>query len=288
MNEQAIIIRDDTRLTASFSEQAIALRDRALEIGALIGRVTDAIEQNAAVEAQTEIQKILSMAEKARKAVKAPIIEFGRKIDATAEAFTNELRAEMTRISTLVSDFQQLEQAKAQAAERARQLEAERIERERQVELRRIAEAQAAERAKLAEAEREQARLASEARNKKEREVAEAARLELERQRALAEAASHEAFDAAQEKFNNAQAAIAAQVVEPVRSEGQRVTTDWEITVSDIHKLYRVHPNCVDLKPRLSEIKNLLKMGVTVQGITAKPIIKAGVRLTSQPVAIDV
>ena len=90
-----------------------------------------------------------------------------------------------------------------------------------------------------------------------------------------------------QEQFNHAAAMLPTASHEPVRAQGQRVASDWEVVVTDIHKLYRAHANCVELKPRLGEIKNLLKMGVTVQGITARPIIKAGVRVT-QPMTIDV
>ena len=290
MSEQtAIIVRDDARLSVSFSEQAIALKNRALEIGALVGKVTGAMEQNKAVEAQTELQKILSMAEKARKACKAPIIEYGRKIDAAAEGFIQELKDEMLRITALVSDFQALEQAKAQAAERARRLEAEKIEQERLAELRRIAEEEAAAKAKMAAAEAEQRRIASEARSKKEQEEAERLRLELERQKALAEADSHARLDAVQQQFSNAQAALSEQIRhDPVRAEGQRVVNDWEIVVTDVHLLYRMHANCVDLKPRLSEIKNLLKAGVSVHGVKATPIVKAGVRLSGERPAIEV
>jgi hypothetical protein len=49
-----------------------------------------------------------------------------------------------------------------------------------------------------------------------------------------------------------------------------------------------MHANCVELKPRLLEIKNLLKMGVTVAGVTAKPIVKAGVIIPKDKAAIEV
>ena len=288
MSEQAIIIRDDARMAVNFSAEAEKLKEQALSVGALVGKVTNADEQNSAVAAQTELQKILSIAEKARKACKAPVLDFGRKIDAAADKFIEELKAEMLRISMLVGNFQQLEQAKARAAEQAQRLEAEKIERERLAELRRIADAEAQERLKLQQAELEQQRQAAAARNKQERQEAEKLRLELERQKAAAAATSHDALDAVQEHFNQKAAENAAQTFEPVRAEGQRVAADWEITVTDIHKLYRAHANCVELKPRLSEIKSLLKMGVTVAGIIAKPIVKAGVRLGAERPAIDV
>lgn len=288
MSESSVIVRDDARLSVSFTDEAERIKSEALECGALVGQVSNAEEQAAAVRAQTELQKVISLAEKARKSVKAPVIEYGRKIDATAETFVEELKAELLRISKLVADFQQLEQAKARAAEQKRQLEAQRIERERQAELRRIAEEQAAEQQRLLNEANEAKRLAAEARTKKEREEAKRLQSELERQQQLAAAKSHEEFDAVQEQFNNAAAELKTPVYEPVRAKGQVVTTDWDIVITDIHKLYRAHANCVELKPRLSEIKSLLKMGVAVQGITATPIAKASVRVGAQPLAIDV
>lgn len=234
--EQAIIIRDDAALAVRFSAEALAMKTQALECGALIGKVTNPTEQAIAVSAQSELQRILALAEKARKACKAPVLEYGKRIDAAAEQFVEELRAEMGRISALVGSFQQLEMAKARAAEQARNEELSRLEREKAEQ--------------------------------------------------IAKATSHEAVDAIAEHYNRM--AETVPVHEPVRAEGQRVTTDWEITVTDIHKLYRMHANCVELKPRLSEIKNLLKLGVAVAGVTAKPIVKATVLLKKEPTAIDV
>jgi hypothetical protein len=112
--------------------------------------------------------------------------------------------------------------------------------------------------------------------------------LEVERQKNLAAATSHEALDAVNEHFSNKQAALSQDIHTPARVEGQVVKQDWSIQVVDIHKLYRMHPNCVDLKERVSEIKELLKAGVTVNGVTATPITKASVRVAAQPKAIDV
>jgi hypothetical protein len=233
----SLIVRDDSKLTVSFTEEAQKLKTSALESGALVGRVTNATEQEAAVRAQADLQRILGLAEKARKACKEPVLEFGRKIDATANAFREDLLAEMTRISTLVGSYQQREQARIRAEEQARN-------------------------EKLLEIEREKAK-------------------------ALAKAKTESEVDAVQEKFNNKAAAMAPAPVEAPRAEGQRIASDWEVTITDIHELYRFHPNCVKLEPRLAEIKGLLNHGGTVRGITAKPIVKAGVRLAG-PKVIDV
>jgi hypothetical protein len=236
VSEQAIILRDDARMLVKFSEEAQKLKDAALTAGALVGKVTNGAEQNEAVAAQMEIQRVLSTAEKARKACKAPVLEYGKRIDAAAEAFCQDLKDEMTRISRLVGDFQQLEQARARAAEQARNEELLRLEREKA--------------------------------------------------EAIAKANSHEQVDAIQAHFNRQ--AETLPVREPVRTDGQRVVQDWEITITDIHLLYRMHSQCVQLTPRLSEIKNLLKAGFEVKGVTAKPIVKAGVRIGAERKAIEI
>ena len=131
MSEQALIARNDAALTVSFTDAAIALRNAALAISGVVGRVTNPDENTAAVVAQTEIQKIRSMAEKARKAAKEPVLEYGKRIDNAAKEFVKEIDEEMLRVSTLVGNYQTLAQAKERAAEQLRVQEIAKIEREK-------------------------------------------------------------------------------------------------------------------------------------------------------------
>lgn len=131
MTEAAIITRDDAKLAVSFTPQAVQLRDSALEVAALVGKVTNSSEQEDAVRAQTELQRILQLAEKARKAAKEPVLTFGRRIDDAAKEFIAELNSEMTRVSGLVASFQHLEQARLRAAENARLAEISKLEKEK-------------------------------------------------------------------------------------------------------------------------------------------------------------
>ena len=236
MSETAIILRDDARMAVSFSAEAEAIKVAALAVGALVGKVTNAAEQAEAVTAQMEIQKVLAVAEKARKACKAPVLEFAKKIDAAAERFITELKEEMTRIATMVGSFQQLEQMKVRAAEQARN--------------------------------------------------AELSRLEREKAEALTKATSHDAADAIAEHYNRQ--AESVPVYEAVRTEGQRVVADWDISVSNPYELAKFHPACVKITPLLGEIKALLRQGISVKGIVATPVVRAGVRVGSAPPAIDV
>lgn len=107
---------------------------------------------------------------------------------------------------------------------------------------------------------------------------AELSRLQQERNEKLALAATVEQQDAINEEYSRKEQMAQMSTVEPTRAHGQVVRTDWEVIVSDVHALYRSHPNCVDLKPRLSEIKALLNAGVEVRGVVAKRSAKATVR----------
>jgi putative N-acetylmannosamine-6-phosphate epimerase len=131
VNDQAMIVRDDAKLLVAYTQSAVALRDAALAGSALVGKVSNADENAAAVAAQTELQRVRSLAEKARTACKAPVIDFGRRIDNAAKEFWKELEPELLRVATLIGDFQALEAMKLREAEKLRQAELNRIEKER-------------------------------------------------------------------------------------------------------------------------------------------------------------
>jgi hypothetical protein len=236
---QALIRRDDRSLSITFTETALQMKEMALARSALIGLVNSPATQEAAVRAQQEIANALGQVEKARTACKAPIIDFGRKIDEAARTFVEDLKYEQVRLATMVGDFQKLEEQRVRAAQQA---ENERL-----------------------------------------------SKLERERAEALRTAESHDQVDKIQEHFNErAKVEAPQQPIAPARAEGQRVQDDWEVTVSDVHLLYRAHPTCVKVEPLIGEIKSLLKAGVDVKGVVAKRIKKAGVTRARLPEAINV
>lgn len=232
-NSITIFERNDSQLKLEATQEAVAMRDEAVAASCLIGRVSNAVEQQEAVAAQVELQRILSLVEKAREQCKEPVLKFGRLIDAKAREFRQELEDEMLRVSKLIGDFQTLEQMKARASEQVRNQELQQIERDRQA--------------------------------------------------ALATVNSHEEADAVNEAFDN-RVASQSPAPEPPRVAGQRLMNDWDITVTDIHSLYRSHSHCVKLTPLMSEIKNLLKLGVKINGVTATETVKAGVKLPATKV----
>ncbi len=316
----ALLIRHDSTLTASVAPEAHAALESALALSALIGTVKTAEQQVEAVEAQRALKTIISEVEKSRKAIKQPVIDYGRNIDRTAEEFVKEATEELSRVSGAIGDFQQLEQKRVMAAEAAARLEQRRIEDERRAredaERARLAEEQrkiqaAADEArrvaaaKQAEIDEAAARKLAEARNARERQLAadqakraEAARIEFEekqrlaqieidRQKAQAEAASHEALD----KINTEADKRVREEIQPVtaaRVEGQKVSQDWDIDVTSPQDLARCHPGCVKIVPLLTEIKAALNAGVTLAGVRAKRKTVATVRATPQPKLIEV
>jgi hypothetical protein len=238
----ALIVRDDASLTVSFTAAAEELKLKALESAALVGRVSNADEQEAAVNAQKALAEILSVAEKARKACKEPVLEFGRRIDGAAHSFLAELKSEQMRLAKLVGDFQQLELAKVRAA-------------------------QVAENERLAELERE-------------------------RHAEAAKAQSHDQLDAIHAKFD-IRAREESVAVQPARVSGQIVKPDWEFSVEDQWAFVRWamatgNTECLDISPRRSEIKALLKVGQQIPGIKSWPVVNATVRAGRQPLAISI
>ena len=135
MSDQPLIVRDDAKLTVAWTPAAIELKENALALSGLVGRVSNAEENAAAVDAAAGIAFALKQCESTRKACKEPILEFGRKIDDAAKAFRAELEVEQLRVNRLIGDFQQLELAKVRAAEAARNAELREIERRREEEL---------------------------------------------------------------------------------------------------------------------------------------------------------
>lgn len=131
----AIIIRNDSDRTAVFSGGAYARREAALDRSAGIATVKDADEQREAVAAQRDLKALLSDCEKGRVACKEPVLEFGRRIDEQAKAFTADPKIEHDRLGALVEEFQTLEKKKAMAREAERNEQLLKVERERQAAL---------------------------------------------------------------------------------------------------------------------------------------------------------
>lgn len=286
MSQEALIVIDYGKREVAFTAAADEAERLALRRAVVIGSVVNADQQSVAVAAQQEVGAAIKLFESAYRACKDPLWDLCKKLDNLFKEKKNDLSNEQMRLAKLVGDFQSLEEAKVRAAEAARRLEEERIERERRAEEQRIREEAAAAQRKLdAEAARVAA-MAREAKNAEARKAAEVAAVELKRQQELATSKSHDELDRINDDASRAAASLPVYVAP--RAQGQVVGTKWDFEVMDKWTLARMHPTCVDIKPRRSEILSLLEGGHTVAGIRAWQETKSTVRAAKNPLAIEV
>jgi len=95
------------------------IKRQALEAAKPIRQVTTAEEQSVAVEALRQLKAIRTGMEATRKSVKAPVLELGKQIDATAAGFLEDVTKQEGRLQGMINHFQR------------KQLEAKREEEER-------------------------------------------------------------------------------------------------------------------------------------------------------------
>lgn len=111
--------------------------------------------------------------------------------------------------------------------------------------------------------------------------------LEREREAALANATSHDQRDAIQEHYSEKAAELSKPVIEPVRAEGQRISTDWEITRINEHQLAKARPDLVrKFEFDMRAVKAELARGVKLPGVEAREVVKAGVSGTGKVVNV--
>lgn len=101
-------------------------RDQALAHAAMVTTIGDAFEADLAAGTLKEVTDLCREVEAARTAIKAPVLELGRKIDGIAKDFSSKLEAEKSRIGRVLGEFQAAERAKAEEARRAAEAEARR------------------------------------------------------------------------------------------------------------------------------------------------------------------
>ena len=273
MNSLIVIDKDAVRVESL----AVELKQNALAKASVIEEVNTAEEQVLAVQVQTELKGLLNDAEKARKSVKEPFLEMGRRIDSAAAAFIISIKQEHDRVSRLVSDFQVREQERVQAKLREQAEEAARIEREA-AEAKAKAEREAMEATKRAwEAEQAALRAAARERDMAKREQLQAA--------AAAQAAEAAKIQLRLEEERKRQDELALQQKEAIgpaptaaRVAGQRVAPEWVIDSVDIWAVVKSRPDLVKVELKVAEAKAELKRGVTIKGITAHETQNASTR----------
>jgi len=216
--------------------------------------VTDADTQAEVTNAVRDIKRLLKEVEDGRKAVKAPVLDIGRKIDAAAAEFTATLEAEANRLTGLLTSYETQQRRIAAEAEAKRQEEIRKQEAEA-----RAAQAEIERKAREAEAARQAAeRAAREATNAEARAKAqEAARKAMEEAAALAAQKEKEAASA---KLEQAELTRAPAPVAP-KAAGTAVSQLWVFEVTDIKALHAARPELVDLYERRADIITRIRQG---------------------------
>lgn len=249
----AITLSGVAQATVTIEPSFYAERSSALAEAETVQAVTNPLAQRFAVESLRSLQALAKQVEDSRKAIKAPVLDLGKKIDATAETAVEKINAEVTRIKGLLNAYEAEQRRIAAEAEAKRQAE----ERERQrIEAERLA---AIERERQA-AEKAQREAEAAARNAATAEA-----------RAKAQAEAQAARDAqriadmkrqAEEEAARVAAATALQS-QPVanKPDGMRVSTPWTFDVEDIAALYKARPDLCNVTPKRAEILTIIRAG---------------------------
>lgn len=233
--------------------------------------------------ARLERERLAAVAKAAREAEEAAAAARKREEERVAaeKAAKEREEAEKKRIEELEAARKQAEinaqNAKDQAAKDEALANQARIERE-------AAEAKAAaETAKHNEEMARQKREQDEANAATERSKAEAKATQEETERLKAELAAEFNLDAASEAVTEICSATPTKVATGVTGAAVYDGKN-DVKVTDVHALYAAHRQCVDLKPRLSAIDDLIRAGITeIPGVSIIQRTKVNVRGTRTP-----
>lgn len=115
--------------------EAIAEKENALAASALIGKVENREQNDAATEARKRIKGLAGDFDRERKRITDPLVEMQRIFIRTVEPHIDELKREDGRLELLQKDFALAEQRRVREEQAAQQRELERIEAERKAAL---------------------------------------------------------------------------------------------------------------------------------------------------------
>lgn len=211
----------------SLTDQARATRDALLVEARDCQTVGDQLDADAAAELLKRIKGWTRQVEAGRSTAKAPVLELSRRIDGLAADLVVPIDVHAQRISRMLGEWQ--------AAERCKADEAFRQQRQQEEELRQKAAAQMA----AAEIETDSSDQAE------------------QRKAQIADAYHHQVTESRQ--------ALAASAAPRIAGTGVR--EDWKFEVTDIHALYRAHPELVVLQPNNAAIRAIVKHNQHIPGL---------------------
>lgn len=245
-------------------------RDRLLGKCSTITEVKTAEQLAFAAKGLKALKGFSREIEETRQAVKAPVNDLGKRIDAVADTLTFSVEAEAKRLSALVGAYQ-LEQNRI--AEEAR-----REAWKKEQELRQKADQEQREREAKALAEEEELRKKAEAAKTPAAKAKLEAKLEQTQQANLKEdLKAQEATAVAVVEVRGA----ALEIPQARKPSGIATQNELKFEVEDAAALYKAHPLLVSLVPQKALIKAALKNlrpGETLPGVKHWEEAKAIVR----------
>jgi hypothetical protein len=126
-----LILIDHEAQKVNASAAAAQIIEEALAIGALIGQVRDADENQEAVKAQQALKSVEKQIEEAYRAAKDPIVKLGRRLDETYRALLKDIQPEYGRIGSLAAQYALAEKRRVEAERIAARETLEKLEREK-------------------------------------------------------------------------------------------------------------------------------------------------------------
>lgn len=237
----ALQIRNTESVSIQIVPAAFTMRQDVLDDSATIIAVTTPANQKAAVDAARAIASLIKAVETSRKEAKAPVLDLGQRIDATAKEFIKDVLAEEARLKRLLTDYEIEQRRLAMEAERKRQEE----ERRRQAE-------EAARMAEIRHREETARRDAMMAETEAQRIAAERARACAEFDRAAAAAD----FAAAATRI-----AAAPAPIQPVKVAGTVVRDEWTFEVTDLTAFAAAHPELVEITVKRAAVLQKIRAG---------------------------
>lgn len=234
-----------------FVDGAEAKRDEVIRRAQSITGIATPEQAQAAADIIRELRDITKAVESSRTEIKAPVLDLGKRIDATAKLFVEPINPVLHAVDRQLSVYLTEQDRKRREAEAARlKAEQEARDRERKAQ----EEAQAALRKAEQEAEAAKAQATEEADPFAEAE-AEAARQQAaaDAQRRVEQARAQNA-----EKLKATTVATAAAIA-PQRPTGTQRRREPRVEIHDLLWLASVRPELVTITPKMAEILAVIR-----------------------------
>jgi hypothetical protein len=121
MSEQLLTVSELQSVEIALLPDAEASKQQLLAESQGVVSIDDAFDAECAADVLAKLSTAIKQMEDARKTVKAPVLDLGRRIDGLAKGWLDGIEDEKKRISRVLGDYQLAERRKREQAEREAQ-----------------------------------------------------------------------------------------------------------------------------------------------------------------------